>query len=243
MANQRPNLNFIIGAGISIAVADNPGLDATDVTISATGGGAGVDGWVDPGVTWTYASATTFTVSGDATTIYEKGVRIKLTQTAVKYFVVVASSHSGGTTTVTITGGSDYTLANAAIAANYYSRMLKPQGYPSLFNYTPSIVSGFSGSLSVFKAQFAVVGKMLTLIYNWSGTSNGATFVISPPVAIFNGIETHATRITDNGADLTTPGRVGGVTTEIRFGALWNAAGGFTTSGTKGAAGVLSYEI
>lgn len=90
-------------------------------------------GWQDPGETWTYASATTFTISGDKTTKYQKGDRIKLTQTTVKYFVVVNVVYSSPNTTITVTGGTDYTLANAAITANYYSKDASPVGFPGIF--------------------------------------------------------------------------------------------------------------
>ena len=97
--------------------------------------GMGIDGWANSTAeTWTYASADghtfTFTVSGDQTAKYTPGVRIKLTQTTVKYFIVTAVSVASGTTTVTIYGGTDYTLANAAISANYYSREKAPAGFP-----------------------------------------------------------------------------------------------------------------
>ncbi len=107
-----------------------------DISIAASAGGSGIpnDGWVDASAdTWTYASADsptfTFTITGDFTAILTPGTRLKLTQTTVKYFIVTAVSVSSGTTTVTIYGGTDYTLANAAISANYYSRVKGPAGF------------------------------------------------------------------------------------------------------------------
>lgn len=51
----------------------------------------------------TYTSATTFTVSGDQTTVLHVGRRLKLTVTAgTVYAGVIRSTHSGGTTTVTV---------------------------------------------------------------------------------------------------------------------------------------------
>lgn len=93
------------------------------------------DGWTSSGTeTWTYASADsptfTFTVPGDQTAKYTPGVRLKLTQTTVKYFIVTAVSVTAGTTTVTVYGGTDYTLANAAISAPFYSRDKAPAGFP-----------------------------------------------------------------------------------------------------------------
>lgn len=94
------------------------------------------DGWIsEGGEVWTYASADsptfTFTVAADVTTKYSPGMRIKLTQTTVKYFIITAvSTFSGGNTTITIYGGTDYTLVNAVISLNYHSRDKAPFGFP-----------------------------------------------------------------------------------------------------------------
>lgn len=92
-------------------------------------------GWITAGETWTYASADdptfTFTVSADVTTKYSAGMKIKLTQGTVKYFIITAvSAFSGGNTTITVYGGTDYDLADSAISANAYSMMKSPQGFP-----------------------------------------------------------------------------------------------------------------
>lgn len=92
------------------------------------------DGWVAAGETWTYASADdptyTFTISGDQTDKYNAGMRIKLTQTTTKYFLITAVSYSSPNTTVTVYGGSDYDLVNATITSPYYSTAKAPQGFP-----------------------------------------------------------------------------------------------------------------
>lgn len=92
-------------------------------------------GWISAGETWTYASADdptfTFTVASDVTTKYSAGMKIKLTQGTVKYFIITAvSAFSGGNTTITVYGGTDYDLANSAISANAYSMMRTPAGFP-----------------------------------------------------------------------------------------------------------------
>jgi hypothetical protein len=104
----------------------------------APSGGSGIptDGWIDKTAeTWTYASADsptfTFTISGDLTATYQVGQRIKLTQTTVKYFIITAVVYSAPNTSVTIYGGTDYSLANAAISANYYSPVKAPFGFPT----------------------------------------------------------------------------------------------------------------
>lgn len=99
------------------------------------GGGGSSDGWTAAGETWTYASADaptfTFTVAADVTTKYAAGQRIKLTQTTDKFFIVTGvSTFSGGNTTITVYGGTDYTLANAAITSPYWSLTKAPFGFP-----------------------------------------------------------------------------------------------------------------
>lgn len=91
-------------------------------------------GWYPANETWTYASADspafTFTISGDKTDKYTPGMRIKLTQTSTKYFIITAVSYSNPNTTITVYGGTDYALTNSTISSNYYSMMKAPTGFP-----------------------------------------------------------------------------------------------------------------
>lgn len=92
-------------------------------------------GWTSSTGTWTYVSANapTFIASalGDMTTILSPGMRIKLTQTTTKYFIIVAiGAFSAGNTPVTLYGGTDYTLTNAAITNPFYSSAKAPFGFP-----------------------------------------------------------------------------------------------------------------
>ena len=95
--------------------------------------GAAADGWASADA-MTYASADsptfTMTCSGDQTAKYSPGMRIKLTQTTVKYFIITAVSYGAPNTTITLYGGTDYTLANAAITSPYYSTAKAPGGFP-----------------------------------------------------------------------------------------------------------------
>lgn len=107
------------------------GLTITTTSLTTT---VAPDGWADAGETWTFAAADsptfTFTISGDVTSKYSAGMRVKLTQTTVKYFIITAVSYSAPNTTVTVYGGTDYTLANATISSPYYSTHKAPQGFP-----------------------------------------------------------------------------------------------------------------
>lgn len=83
-------------------------------------------GWQDPGETWTYASATTFTISGDVTSIYEIGDKIRYKQGGdYKYGIITNKSYGSPNTTITISGEA---ITNAAITDNYCSKINSPVG-------------------------------------------------------------------------------------------------------------------
>lgn len=142
------------------------------------------DGWITPDETWTYASASTFTVAGDRTTKYTKGTRLKWTQTTVKYGVVASSSYSAPNTTVTIAVNTDHTIANEVITANYYSYAANPQGYPGWFNYTPTLTN-LSGGTQIF-AYFSIIGLdvFFEFKYALAGAGVDGSVSISVPVAM-----------------------------------------------------------
>lgn len=150
-------------------------------TVSGGSGGIG-DGWTATSDSWTYASATTITIPAGGASLYQIGDRIKLTQTTVKYFYVTAVAD----TLLTITGGSDYTLVNAAISAISYSHIVNPLGFPHWMNYTATV--GATGSMtftstSLEFSKFNMQSRAVTVLVRYSGTtggtaSNGLTFTI-----------------------------------------------------------------
>ena len=107
--------------------------DATYVPLSYN------DGWIPVSDTWTYVSATSFKITGkDVRYRFPKGTKIKLVQSSTtKYFYVVATSYTSGNTIVTVTGGSDYSLAASTISGQAYSYAAAPQNFPQWLNYTP----------------------------------------------------------------------------------------------------------
>lgn len=119
-----------------VYVIDDPGGSAASqkATVETLLKAILADGWIPAGETWVYASADdptyTFTVAGvDLTTKYYAGMRLKLTQTTVKYFIITKVAFSTNTT-VTVYGGTDYDLADAAITLPYYSTAKAPAGFP-----------------------------------------------------------------------------------------------------------------
>lgn len=86
-------------------------------------------GWlpaVEPGESWTYASATTITVPSDATTKYSAGMLVKVSQSTggTKYGVI--TNVAATLLTVTWVGGA--TLANEAINNPFFSVDANPFG-------------------------------------------------------------------------------------------------------------------
>lgn len=106
------------------------------------GSASSIDGWSDLSSygTMAYVSNDNTVATGvvnipaDVTLVVQPGHRIKLTQSAtVKYFIVTAvGAYSGGNTPVTLYGGTDYTLANAAITFPAYSNVQTPFGFNTL---------------------------------------------------------------------------------------------------------------
>lgn len=95
-------------------------------------------GWFDAGETWVYAGADApsffFAVIGDKTARYSPGMRVRLKQGgSYVYFIMtlVAYDAGSGLTTVTIYGGTTYTLANATITDNSFSWAKVPAGFPA----------------------------------------------------------------------------------------------------------------
>ena len=142
-------------------------------------------GWTPGNGTWTYASATTITVPQADADAITTGTKIWLDQSGSKWFY--ATGVSG--TTVTVTAGSDYTVANAAIASPYFSQAASPKGFPANgFAYTPTYTNwtiGTGGSAGT-TARFRMTGKWVEgdifSTLGSSGQSVGTGVTYSLPV-------------------------------------------------------------
>jgi len=93
-----------------------------------------VDGWTALGACTYEASddpTYTFSFASDMTGVLSPGMRIKLTDSTVQYFIVTAvGAYSGGKTIITGYGGTDYNLTGGAITLPFYSTQKAPQGFP-----------------------------------------------------------------------------------------------------------------
>jgi len=140
-------------------------------------------GYIADTASWVYASSTTLTITGDVTARFPVGTKIKLTQTTPKYFYVVSAVYGAPNTTLTLTGGSDYSLANAAITSPYYSYQATPQGFPQWFNWS-AVMTGFSADPGSAIYRFQLIGPTAFLVIDQgtNGTSNSTDFTITLPI-------------------------------------------------------------
>jgi len=153
------------------------------------------DGWTPARETWTYASASTITVPSGAVSKYNHGDRIKLNQSGVKYFYVVAIAD----TLLTVTAGTDYTVANAAITDNFYSHQSTPIGMPPRFFYSPT-VGGYNPTPTPSSRFFSINGNVCTVEYLVIGTSNSTGQTFTVPVATVGQFDFTGARVANAGA-------------------------------------------
>ena len=142
-------------------------------------------GWIPVSGTWTYETATTITVPSGAASIYKVGMGIRLTQTTVKYFYIVGVAD----TVLTVTGGADYTLANATISAVSYTNTPDTAiGFPRVFQYTTTI-TGYTTNPKTATLEFKMIGNCVYVgsTYNRidGNDSNTTTLTFTLPVPAY----------------------------------------------------------
>ncbi len=205
------------------------------------------DGWCYDTDTWVYVSPTSFKIAGkDVRYRFPKGTKIKLVQSgSTNYFYVIATAYSTDTT-ITITGGSDYTLASATISGQAYSYAAAPQGFPQWFNFTPTLYTGWS-ALPTGTYIFKIIGRLCIYPVDMgAGTSNGTSAELSIPVPASNAMTKGGANgyAVDNGTTLTGASRwrITGADSKVQF--FTNmATGDWTNSGTKRVGALIIYEI
>lgn len=93
---------------------------ADNVTgINDTGVDAAIDQWIATGLTPTYVSATSFTVTGDQTSLLHVGRRLKSTVTGGTAYSTITASAYGAVTTITVV--NDSTPLDSGLSAVNYS--------------------------------------------------------------------------------------------------------------------------
>lgn len=148
------------------------------------------DGWIGVTELWAYASADspTFSLSidGDRTNIYAVGMKLKLTQTSIKYFIVTNVAYSSPNTILTLYGGTEYTLTDATITATSYSTSKAPHGFPinpSLWSVTVSSTTDRTTSTPTANTKYN--GESVNIpIGVWSVYYQGVGKVVPPSSAV-----------------------------------------------------------
>lgn len=209
------------------------------------------DGWISDTNTWTYASAGanygTFTISGNVTSIFTVGLKLKYTNSSLKYGVVTSSTYSAPNTTIKVQGGTDYILANAAISSPKYSFADQPNDFPSAFYDTSLTPTGFSAQGTYYN-RFTTKGRLCYLWHHYTalGTSNATTYTVPLPITaatklisyLGRGTGTDNTSSYQNNVLFTVSSGGSSVSIEPNGG-----ASAWTASGTRGANGSVIYEF
>ena len=136
-------------------------------------------GWVDPEITPTYSSVTgqvgVITVPTDATTLFEIGDKLRFKQGAgYKYFVVTAVT----STTLSITGGSEYTLTNDAITDFYLSKWVDPVDWPLADTILLTAVEAATTTFDIRQSRLQIVTLTASRTFAVSNVRKGDTFFV-----------------------------------------------------------------
>ena len=139
-------------------------------------------------VTLSYLSPTSFTIpdtTGYWATMLQKGYGFWCQNSGPKYqYIVAAPTNNGTITTITTSGGSDYTLDNSAITAPYWTP--NPQGafgFPCAFNMSPITYSttgtAFTNSPITDNAVSWFIGgvQYFEILFHFHATSGGTGIV------------------------------------------------------------------
>jgi len=154
-------------------------------------------GFTAAGESWTYASASTITVPTDATTKYQRGNIIKITQTTggTKYGVITTVA----ATLLTIEWLNGATLANEAITSPFYSSNATPLGAGGIAHemlstnsdwawdsWTPTLTNATLGNGTIV-AKYKQVGKTIHFMIRFvlgSTSTIGTNPLFSLPATI-----------------------------------------------------------
>ena len=90
------------------------------------------DGWMAEAGTWLYNTTNVIYTVGDVTANYHLGEKVRLKQGNYKYFIITKIKYVSllNVTVLTLYGGTDYTVADAAITSFHTSVTRAPKGFP-----------------------------------------------------------------------------------------------------------------
>jgi hypothetical protein len=219
-------------ANVTLRTIDNiSGINDTTVAI---------DQWVAYQAAPTYVSATSFTVGGDQTGVFQVNRRTKTTNTGgVVYSTIKTSAYSAPNTTVTV--ANDSGTLDAGLSSVSYG-LISPQNSSLV---APGNYAGFTGVTANTVLTAVHIGRLIQI---------GATgLTVSLPVgatvplgARLSFVTTVPFTVARSGAD-TILGPVGSVTSQLMYGncsiAWTGTAWNFELGGDPSTAGVPSGRV
>jgi hypothetical protein len=145
---------------------------------AGTGTVTPVSGWVGLSGTVTRVSAVSGTMSGDWTGILSQGVKMQWTQfNQTKYGVISATSFGGGQTNIGFIENTDYPLLTGTSSGWMYSRVERPHGFPSAFNWSPTwnfLVVGNGTQVARWQAQGSWIDYTIEVNFGTTSKITGA---------------------------------------------------------------------
>lgn len=155
-----------------------------------------VSQWVSSGIAPTYVSATQFTLSGDQTTAFHVGRRIRAVGTVTTYGVITASSYSAPNTTVTVSldsGSLDSELSSVLLGILTSVDSAIPHTVASATGLAITLAGEPTAALQAVPLQ-DLYGYISGLIVSNNGTDAEHDVDISAGVAVNSGT-TRAARL------------------------------------------------
>lgn len=131
--------------------------------------------WIEvPDESWSYNAANKITVPAGAAGIYKSGDQVRLKQGgSYKYYSIITVAD----TLLTVTGGSDYTVADATITDAAICK-IGGVGHPVTFNWSPDFSDNTTltyTSRTIVSAKFLIIRKTIQYWLNVKGTTGGST--------------------------------------------------------------------
>lgn len=194
---------------------------------------AGQDEWIAPGLTPTYVSATSFTLSGDQTTAFHVGRRLKSTVTAGTSYGTITASVFGALTTITVdTTGSN--PLDAGLSAVSYGLMRADNftqsiGMDHVARQSSDIVSAATINLDAAGGDLVDVTGVVAITAITLARGKSRTVRFTGALTLTNG----ASLVLPGGANITTAagdfaifrGYAGGVVRCVTYSKISAAAG------------------
>lgn len=193
------------------------------------------------------ATAISFTVPANGTIAFPIGTIIWLRRVGIGVLTIVQDSG------VTVTGSSG-ALTDPGLNVTMVIRKTGTDtwdlqnGTPGTYtSYVPTF-TGFSSDPTSIVARYNLIGKMCHVILSMGsdGTSNATTFTVTLPFAASSSVVQVFTNVIviNNGATLTTPGRLDTrLNSNIADLYINSAAGAWSSSNGKRARIIITYEI